>query len=110
MGSKRTRVSRNLGQRVTPAAIEYFREALPLQDKYFRCTHGGKIICRLKAHCDDCARYLELSCQLQLELLLKPWDTNPLNVDAENPYAEDSSAARSWRAAVKLRMELEKIK
>ena len=81
MGTKRERKTHPTRQRITAEAVALFREATQRQSQYLRCVRGQIPACPQRVHCTNCARYLELSRALDVELHIPPWDPDPLMDD-----------------------------
>ena len=80
MPTKRRKTPRGQRLRVTDAAREHYRAALPLQARYHACieseTDCGRAIGGV--HCTECQQYIRHSQGLRAELRLKPWEADPL--------------------------------
>ena len=109
MPTKRTPRSRTPGRVVTPEAKQMYAEARRLQAQYRRCAFDGRCTANPRpingAHCDRCARYLDLVGAVDSLLGLKPWQTSPLDAAGEKPNYIN---ARDWTRAKQLREELSK--
>lgn len=93
MATKRKRVNRLPGQRVTATVVDTYREAMPLQGKYHDCMFADKCPEGLTdRHCADCLRYLELSRNLDRELGIKPWEIGPLGADDSHELRQQIEA------------------
>jgi hypothetical protein len=93
------------GRAIPPEAVELFRRADPLYDRYRACAMGGPCDAPSRhQHCDDCSTYLRSTEQLTLLLGLGPWDICPTDVEAEAP--DDPAQFERWRTAYDLRGKL----
>ena len=106
MATKRTRRGRNLKANVTTSALEHFREALPLRDRYIDCLND-EIVCPRRVHCPECTSYLEHRRALYADLHLHPWEHSPLDVELDDERPDWIEEA-DWNNARSIRMELEK--
>jgi hypothetical protein len=110
MPTKRTRVTRNLQQRVTPAAVEHFRKAMALQDLRNACeARNEQNDSHVWYECGICSVYREHHLALHRELRLHVFECSPLDVDdGESPWPRGSGGASSWPKAQELRKELDR--
>jgi hypothetical protein len=90
MATKRTRKTRDQRARVTEAAREHYRAALPLQARYYACIESERDCGRAigGVHCTECQQYREHSQAMRAELRLKPWEADPLNDPAHELVQE----------------------
>lgn len=86
MATNRTRIKRAVRSDATDEARAIFAEALKLLRVYSGCDRS--VACRSSSeikHCPDCLKYLNLNCELDSLLGLKPWETSPLDAGTETP-------------------------
>lgn len=86
MPTTRQKRERHQRVRVTPAAVELYRQARPL--------HEGRIACiESDAMCDhaECEEYNRLDRELCAELRVRPWEPSPL--DEDSPLHAELEAA-----------------
>ena len=110
MPTKRKRRGRHLNDRITPAAVEHFREALDLQDLYAACQErNGSNDKHDWTKCRICSTYREHWGELHRELRLKPYHESPLDIaDGDPPewYRRDGWEDR-WELVQGLKKSLE---
>lgn len=80
MPTKRTRKTRDQRTRVTDEAVQAFKTATALRERYSECIDSDdERPCAIGGgHCAECLTYLQAVRELRAELRLKPWEVDPL--------------------------------
>ena len=96
---------------ITDEAREIYADALKLQDLRWDCVRS--VACRSSSvgkHCPECLKYMDLNCELDRLLGLKPWERSPLDTNSEAPpdyMRHNPLQSEYWRKAWALRCVLE---
>jgi hypothetical protein len=87
---------------ITDEARAIFADALKLQGRYHDCLRTDVCISPLaNGRCAECARYIDLSRELDRLLGVKPWERSPLDTDSADP--PDYMRNNPWQAALWLK-------
>jgi hypothetical protein len=96
MGTKRTPKHAAAKQRITPAAVEAFRQMVQAHDD---CTCEDW-------SCEFCKQASDLKWTIHCELKLRPWESIE-RPDSVCPYPASTGGAQDWPAAQQRWRELE---
>ncbi len=107
------RLDKRNAHRLTPAAVDAFREAIATRATFEAC-HRREACAAETAHdrCADCLRHIFALSALQRVLGLLPCQPTPLDTEADAPpdwCGPHDAWADSWALVRGLRVELEAI-
>ncbi len=112
MPTKRTRISRPLKAKITPAAVESFRIGMATRATYFACIRKTCDKPNPGEFCETCTTFKDADATLDRELGLGPWEPSPLDPYILGPLPDymrggDLVRAQSWEKVQELRRALD---
>ena len=96
---------------ITDETVAIYKDAIKLHGIRWDCI--SSVACRSSSvgkHCPECLKYMDLNCELDRLLGLKPWERSPLDTNSEAPpdyMRHNPLQSEYWRKAWALRCVLE---